>query len=814
MALPAACVALALAAPRATADVYVVDGACGISGSGRNLGCGGNGPLRTIAEGILALQPGDTLNVRGAHGAFDGIYVESLALADAAGVPGRSLPCTASQPCVIQGCRAGACPTDEVPIIRGMTLRSDWVPLGGGVYRRTMEATPNPDPLARDAYDPTILVQGTAYPLSLLGYSGDSVATPPDGQWSYDPPTQQIYVHPPGGVDAGTTVYVPNFGFNLVVQTPTNYVTLQYLTFEGVRGYSIYFNTITPASPITGMTLSHLIQRYAGRKFIQTTRGTEGTLIQNNLSEYGGRGISFAFSTDDGFFGYRLFGFHDGIVQGNTIRHIGATGQVRLSGGHAWPCSWCDPPWNDPTHTYISTSGTAYQVKQTDTATIEDNLAQDVSTEGLSLDVSRHVTVHRNTVHRASTGLGMLNFTPTAGCPTTALTEYCYNSDHVISANMLDDVGYADQVGCGMYIIAGSERTVGGTMLAQIYNNVISHIGWGGICVNNEGGTPTADLSIWNNTFFGARTESGVRPGSGIIIGDATHNVVVEDNAFDALESDALNVSTAAAQGLTMDGDVIGTVSGCQVRWGNGSCDTLAEHETHGRTGALRFVDPTAGPPDLHLGAGSVAIDAGVPDGITVDLEDHPRPQGTGWDAGAYEFGPLGPRTTTTLPGALARCLGGTMLMLQDRPRRLLVSSHDASQLVVGNGADVPAVVAAGGSLHVEALGGDGFDQTYPLPASGWHLLRPKRPSHGVRYRDRNGPITTVVLKASQSLIVRGSGPQLEQSLASNPATVEVELDLGEYRYRLEFGGVPRFKVNKRLVRRHAARPLTCSRVD
>ncbi|MBE7471950.1 MAG: right-handed parallel beta-helix repeat-containing protein [Anaerolineales bacterium] len=54
-----------------------------------------------------------------------------------------------------------------------------------------------------------------------------------------------------------------------------------------------------------------------------------------------------------------------------------------------------------------------------------------------------------------------------------------------------------------------------------------------------------------------------------------------------------------------------------------------------------RFVAPAQG--DFHLSANSPARDAGTNIGITVDLEGAVRPQGPGFDIGAYEFGSTPP---------------------------------------------------------------------------------------------------------------------------------------------------------------------------
>ena len=53
---------------------------------------------------------------------------------------------------------------------------------------------------------------------------------------------------------------------------------------------------------------------------------------------------------------------------------------------------------------------------------------------------------------------------------------------------------------------------------------------------------------------------------------------------------------------------------------------------------------------DYHIGSGSAAINAGIDAGVRTDLDGHPRPIGSGFDIGAYEFGTV---YKTYLPLAL-----------------------------------------------------------------------------------------------------------------------------------------------------------------
>lgn len=171
--------------------------------------------------------------------------------------------------------------------------------------------------------------------------------------------------------------------------------------------------------------------------------------------------------------------------------------------------------------------------------------------------------------------------------------------------------------------------------------------------------------------------------------------------------------------------------------------------------------------------------------------------------------------TTTTLPtrpSTVDRFLSGRRLLLQDHPRkpqvrRLEATSTDKAQLDLGG--DVPALLAAGGSLRLRAMGGDGFDATIPLPAGGWAPLDRKKPAKGIRFRGR-GTVRTLVIKPGKTLLVKGRGVGLGFTLGQEPGIVQLEVTIGDRRLCLEFPPPGKFTSGKRLVRTKAQRAREC----
>jgi len=79
--------------------------------------------------------------------------------------------------------------------------------------------------------------------------------------------------------------------------------------------------------------------------------------------------------------------------------------------------------------------------------------------------------------------------------------------------------------------------------------------------------------------------------------------------------------------------------------------DVPTMQRTEGGSPAFEPLNPVAGDPQLdatyHLQAGSAAIDSGIDAGVRWDIDGHIRPQGSGYDIGADEFGELAPPTHT-----------------------------------------------------------------------------------------------------------------------------------------------------------------------
>jgi hypothetical protein len=162
---------------------------------------------------------------------------------------------------------------------------------------------------------------------------------------------------------------------------------------------------------------------------------------------------------------------------------------------------------------------------------------------------------------------------------------------------------------------------------ARIANNLIYGNGGDGIYIGtDDAARPIDDTLIVNNTIAG-NGEGGILVGS---TGTAVGAVGITNNIV------ALN-----GTGLLGWGTPDAVLSANDV-FGNATAYSGPFSDQTGLSGNIAqdplFADDAGG--DYHLEAGSPCIDSGAEVDVDVDLEGTSRPQGSGWDMGAYEFTP------------------------------------------------------------------------------------------------------------------------------------------------------------------------------
>jgi hypothetical protein len=169
--------------------------------------------------------------------------------------------------------------------------------------------------------------------------------------------------------------------------------------------------------------------------------------------------------------------------------------------------------------------------------------------------------------------------------------------------------------------------------------------------------------------------------------------------------------------------------------------------------------------------------------------------------------------TTSTTLTTGCELLTGKKLLLKAKAgsdkRGLNLLSADASITLGGGngGADDP--VTAGGTLRVVTTAGDGFDDTYDLPAARWGYVKKEGANRGYKFR-RTNPFKSILIQPGKRLKIVANGVGLGHTLGADPEPVDVVLRIGDHCYCLRFGGESTFKADKKWLAKSAPAPAGC----
>ena len=320
--------------------------------------------------------------------------------------------------------------------------------------------------------------------------------------------------------------------------------------------------------------------------------------------------------------------------------------------------------------------------------TVVDARATDTNF-GIAVDGSSHVTIdHNHTVNTASSGIivwgssdvlvehNEVELACNAGAASeneclsigeTDTFEVRYN--HVHDGNPVRGEGidakdgssnglvYGNRVegvqGVGIYVDAWDKPTSS----IEVFANLVHDVDGDGIAIGSEQGGQLSDVRVFNNLVSGAYWVgvnlhsccTGSHPVSGVEVVNNT----LYGNGTSGWGGRILDENDQATGVVIRNNLCAGNHSfEIALEGGVGPGDITADHNLieayHGYTGETCGADCVVGDPllvapasgDYHLEAGSPAIDAGSATGApAVDCDGTPRPQGPGFDIGAFEHG-------------------------------------------------------------------------------------------------------------------------------------------------------------------------------
>jgi len=249
------------------------------------------------------------------------------------------------------------------------------------------------------------------------------------------------------------------------------------------------------------------------------------------------------------------------------------------------------------------------------------------SEECISIENSYNGNVHHNSVYKLIDSWGGEGINVKNG----ASYIYVYN-------NLVDHVLENGQESTRMCM--GVDAWTKETHHIYFYNNILKNGGWG-LIFNSEEGGYAHHLYAWNNIIIHCG-HSNYQHGGGIGLphwggspGTVEYgywwNNIIHDCYYGAKFDKEEIASVEVRNNIFYNSTV------ADIQWGDSPQGVIVLDHNLFNTTDPKFVNASAG--DFHLLPGSPAIDAGVAlPNVTHDLDGIPRPQGEGYDIGAYEY--------------------------------------------------------------------------------------------------------------------------------------------------------------------------------
>lgn len=292
---------------------------------------------------------------------------------------------------------------------------------------------------------------------------------------------------------------------------------------------------------------------------------------------------------------------------------------------------------------------------------IEDNYTSDTGSSGIGVWRCHGVVIHHNEVDRACLGRGQENIT-------VALSDQVLVSDNHVhhggkegidtkhgSSNVVVRGNHVhDNRRLGIYVDAWDTHTFN----VDVVGNLCHDNGGCGFAAAAERGGLLENVRFMNNVAYHNRSAGIAVAGWNGGWEHPVENVqIINNTVFDNGWEEhtwggGIAVESRQARSVLIRNNICSENRDFQIRNDIGEAEVVIDHNlVHGYRGGANetrgancvegdplFVDPAQG--DFHLQAGSPAVDAGAVERAPErDIEGGERPQGEGYDLGAYESG-------------------------------------------------------------------------------------------------------------------------------------------------------------------------------